>query len=140
MSLTHGTTVELAGNGFDGLLVKVTESGSKATVSIDVAGQSGASVATMLDQMSIDINGETQTESAVSVSIDSVADMNGSASDVGITSTLTVDSRYNHAPQIAASDDSASRIRFTPRGSRKPSLSSRHPTAQSPSRWIRRGR
>lgn len=105
VSLTHGTTVELAGNGFDGLLVKVTESGSKATVSIDVAGQSGASVATMLDQMSIDINGETQTESAVSVSIDSVADMNGSASDVGITSTLTVDSRYNHAPQIAASDD-----------------------------------
>ena len=86
-------TVKSAGNG-------------SFVVEIQVTGVDGSKVASLIDNMSLKVNGAEQRSSAVDVTLDKVMFDGGSSSEeIGVTSQLTVDSDYNFAPEISSTGD-----------------------------------
>ncbi len=101
INLEHGAQLVLSNEA----TVSVSEVNGNYEVVIDVFGMDSSSIENLVDNMRLSVDGTTQTESSVTVTLDSISDENNVVTELGKESVLSVTTQYNHKPQIDATDE-----------------------------------
>lgn len=107
LKLSHGQSLTLKGGDYDGLRADVVRNDDGSfTVTVQITGLDKGEVAGLIDGLKLNVDGTQQTSEQVTVTLESISYMNESEADaVDISTTISVTSRFNFAPEIDSSSD-----------------------------------